>query len=270
MLAGRVAAPAPSPAASPVPARALGIVAPGSLSPLPLMLRWEVGRWPLALAALAYLALVALSGHAVTVGPGLISYPTDWLHLAGAAAWAGGIAALALAVLPARAALAPAERAPAVLPLLDRFSPVASLSVGLLALSGLYNAVVHVGAPATLVGTTYGQLLVVKLALVGVLILLSASHVYRLRPRIARSQQSGAHDDRAVAAVHEGLATLAGWLRLEAGVGAAILLATALMTQTLPAPVAATTAGGRPPPRRAPRRRSPGRWPSATCAPGSR
>lgn len=35
--------------------------------------------------------------------------------------------------------------------------------------------------------------------------------------------------------MHEGLATLAAWLRMEGGVGAAILLATALMGQTLPA-----------------------------------
>ena len=226
--------------------QALGIVA---ARPLPLMLRWEVGRAPLALGAVAYLLLVALSGHAADVTPGLLAYPIDGLHLLCTAAWAGGIATLAIAVLPARSTLAPAERAAAVLPLLDRFSPVAYLAVGVLALSGLYNAVVHVGAPATLGGTTYGQLLILKLGLVGVLVLLSASHVYRLRPRIARAQERAAHDAHdadAAAVVHEGLATLAGRLRIESGVGAAILLATALMTQTLPAPAPPTTASTAP------------------------
>jgi hypothetical protein len=64
--------------------------------------------------------------------------------------------------------------------------------------------------------------------------LLSASHVWGLRPRIARLQKKGQRDATAVAGVHKGLATLAARLRLETGVGAAVLLATALMGQTLP------------------------------------
>jgi copper transport protein len=122
----------------------------------------------------------------------------------------------------------------AVLPLLDRFSPVAYLAVAVLALSGLYNAVNHLDAPARLADTTYGQLLVLKLLLVGLLLLLSASHVWRLRPHMVRLHRKGHRDTHAVAGVHEGLATLAARLRLETSVGAAILLATALMGQTLP------------------------------------
>jgi YVTN family beta-propeller protein len=194
--------------------------------------------------ALLYMLLAAFSGHAADVTPTWLSYPIDWLHLVCTAAWAGGIAALAWTVLPRRSTLTPRERAPAVLSLLDRFSPVAYGAVIVLVLSGLYNAVNHLATPATLVNTTYGQLLVLKIALVGVMMLLSASHVYRLRPRIARLQgvaeqpgggKEGAEQaEQARAGVHEGLATLAARLRLEGGVGAAILLATALMSQTLP------------------------------------
>src|SRR5207237_9131462 len=95
------------------------------------------------------------------------SCPIDWLHLLFTAAWVGGIAALAYGVLPLRRALAPEERALAVLPLLDRFSPVAYLAVAVLALSGLYNAVNHLDSPSRLAGTTYGQLLLLKLLPVG-------------------------------------------------------------------------------------------------------
>ena len=49
-----------------------------------------------------------------------------------------------------------------------------------------------------------------------------------------------------MAGVHEGLATLAARLRLETGVGAAILLATALMGQTLPLTGAASAPGAVP------------------------
>jgi len=253
-LAGRVIAPIGAPAQEdaprpPRPARrspqAVGITAlplgRAAFAPAP---RWESVRLPLTLLAALYMLLVALSGHAADVNPLWLSYGVDWLHLICTAAWAGGIAALAFGVLPPRRALPPDERAPAVLPLLDRFSPVAYAAVGALALSGLYNAVSHVAAPSVLVSAAYGQLLLVKLALVALLAALSATHVYGLRPRMARAHRDP-RDAAAVAEMHEGLATLAARLRLESVAGAAILLATALMSQTLPpaaAPVAAAPA----------------------------
>ena len=237
--------------------QALGITAPGLAAP-----RWRTVRAPLAVLAAGYMLLVAFSGHAADVTPGWFSYPIDWLHLVFTAAWAGGIAALAFGVLPARHTLplhedAPEQRTLAVLFLLDRFSPVAFLAVGVLALTGLYNAVNHLDSPSQLSGTAYGQLLVVKLCLVALLILLSASHVWALRPRLtrlaramtsdgaphrARTMKRTAHDAGALAAIHEGVGALAARLRLESGVGAAILLATALMGQTLPSNGAVTPA----------------------------
>jgi hypothetical protein len=126
---------------------------------------------------------------------------------------------------------------------------VAYGAVGLLVLSGLFNAVVHLGRPAAVTGTLYGQILLAKGVLVGLLLLLSAEHTYILRPSIARRQcvaLTGAEGAAAASAgVHEGLATLAGRLRLEGYVGAGVLLATALLSQTLPAPPAPNTAVGR-------------------------
>jgi len=223
---------------------AVGIVA-WPLSRGATLSRWEAVRLPLALLAALYMLLVALSGHAADVQPLWLSYSVDWLHLICTAAWAGGIAALAYGVAPLRQGLPPAERALALLPLLDHFSPVAYVAVAALALSGLYNAVNHLDAPAVLVTSTYGQLLIVKLALVTLLMVLSATHVFGLRPRIVRAQQDTArdtHDMTATATVHEGLATLGARLRLESGVGAAILLATALMGQTLPSATSTTSA----------------------------
>ncbi len=235
----RVPATAAGAASAPLRQRARGVLGlTAAALPVPL---WVLTRGTLLFLAATYMRLVAMSGHAADVTPAWLSDAIDWLHLIGTAAWAGGIAALAYAVLPRRRALPADQRAAAVLPLLDRFSPVAYTSVGVLAASGLYNAVNHLDAPSLLASTLYGQVLVLKLGLVGLLIVLSATHVMCLRPRIARAQglvhrgAHAAHGARAVAVVHEGLATLAARLRLEAGVGAAILLATALMGQTLPA-----------------------------------
>ena len=215
--------------------RALGIAAP--MTP---RLTWEHARVPLALLAASYMLFVALSGHAGDITPGWLAYPIDWAHLLFTGAWVGGIAVLALGVLPLRRVLPPEERAAAVLALLAHFSPVAFAAVGVLALSGLYNAVNHIATPSILVDAVYGQLLLLKLCLVGLLMVLSASQVWGLRPRIARAQArslrgSGDADaTHTIADVHEGLATLAARLRLETGVGAAVLLVTALMGQTLP------------------------------------
>lgn len=223
--------------------RALGLTAPTTLR-----LTWEDVRGPLALLAAIYMLFVALSGHAGDITPGWLAYPIDWAHLLFTGAWVGGIAVLAMGVLPLRHVLAPEERAPAVLSVLARFSPVAFAAVGVLALSGLYNAVSHIAAPSVLVDAVYGQLLLLKLCLVGLLMLLSASHVWGLRPRIRHAQVRslrGSDDGdvmRAIADVHGGLAALAARLRLETGVGAAVLLATALMGQTLPPKVTVTTA----------------------------
>jgi len=248
-LTGRVAAPAfaRTPARSWHKtwgaSRALGIIAAAPRLPRPT---WEAARLPVVALAVAYMLLAAFAGHATHVAPALVvqSCVVDWLHLVCTAAWAGGMAALAYGVLPLRHALAPEERAPAILPLLDRFSPVAYISVGILALSGVYSAAQHLDAPSMLHSTVYGQLLLVKLGLVGLLVVLSGSHVIGLRPRIARLQSRASASPalesatRDVAAVHEGLHALASRLRLEAWVGAAILLVTALMGQTLPADAA--------------------------------
>ncbi len=256
-LTGRVAAPA---AARTVarpwlktwrPSPALGIIA---APPRWTRLTWEAARLPVTVLAAAYMLLAAVAGHATHVAPALVwqSCLVDWLHLVCTAAWAGGMAALAYGVLPARHALAPEERAPAILPLLDRFSPVAYVAVGILALSGMYSAMQHLDAPSMLHSTVYGQLLLVKLGLVGLLVVMSGSHVVGLRPRIARLQvratvcsalEGATHD---VAAVHEGLHALASRLRLEAWVGAAILLVTALMGQTLPADAAPSPSSSAP------------------------
>jgi copper transport protein len=145
------------------------------------------------------------------------------------------MAALTYGVLPAWRTLPPKERAAAVLPLLDRFSPVAYVAVAALALSGLYDAVHHLSAPAMLTGTLYGSFLLIKLGLIGTLMLLSASHVYGLRPHLADLQRRAARDRQALAGVQTGLRDLVGLLRWETGVGGAVLLATAFMGQTLPA-----------------------------------
>jgi copper transport protein len=188
--------------------------------------------------ALVYMLLVAWSGHAVKISPLGVSLAVDWIHLVGTAAWIGGIAVLAFGVLSFQPKLLPHQRAYAVLPLLHRFSPIAYAAVAGLVLSGIYNAYNHLPTRGDLTSTVYGQLAILKSVLVVVLVVLSASHTYVLRPWIARMEQAAesGHDERGVfeADAEQGLGALPERLRFEAYIGAVILLAASAMAEVLP------------------------------------
>lgn len=87
--------------------------------------------------------------------------PVDMLHLLAVAGWLGGLAALLVAL----------HRTPDVTDdAVRRFSRVAFGSVLVLAATGLYQSWRQVGSWSALTGTRYGQLLLVKVALVAVLV----------------------------------------------------------------------------------------------------
>ncbi len=190
--------------------------------------------WTAAALGLAYLLALAFSGHAASVQQMVAtSVLLDWLHLIAMAVWVGGMAAIALALLPALHALAAGDRAGsalrrAFLHLLDRFSPAAYIAVAAAAVTGMFNAQVHLGSFDQLAGTLYGRFLLVKLALIGVIVLLSASHVFVTRPRLRGLPADSPAAER-------GYASLALRLRIEPALGALILLCVALMGQTAPA-----------------------------------
>lgn len=103
----------------------------------------------------------ALAEHASTgIQPG-IAMPVDVLHLLAVAGWLGGLAALLVALYRTPDVTSAAVR---------RFSRVAFGSVLVLAATGLYQSWRQVGSWSALTGTRYGQVLIVKVALVAVLV----------------------------------------------------------------------------------------------------
>ncbi|MCJ1678745.1 copper resistance protein CopC [Streptomyces sp. APSN-46.1] len=103
----------------------------------------------------------ALSEHASTgIQPG-IAMPVDILHLLAVATWLGGLTALLVALHKV-----PDIEREAV----QRFSRVAFLSVLVLAVTGVYQSWRQVGSWSALIGTSYGQLLLIKVGLVAVLV----------------------------------------------------------------------------------------------------
>lgn len=122
-------------------------------------------RWPLLAAAPLGLALLltwAWSGHAGTTVPG-VSIPSDVAHLAAMAVWLGGLVVLAVALLP----LAGASELRATLP---AWSRLAMCCVAALVATGVVQGLLEIDGWAGLVDTTYGRLLLAKIALLAVVL----------------------------------------------------------------------------------------------------
>jgi copper transport protein len=126
-------------------------------------------------------ASFSLTGHAAEASPRLLAEAADAIHLAAAGVWLGGLAVLLAAFLPDAD---PALRS-RVLP---RWSRVAMVSVGALAVTGAYQGWRETGGLDAAAGTTYGRLLLVKLTLFGCLLV---SAVFARRHVIRGSAQIG-------------------------------------------------------------------------------
>ncbi|MFE4962358.1 copper resistance CopC/CopD family protein [Streptomyces sp. NPDC056660] len=106
----------------------------------------------------------AMAEHASTgLQPG-IAMPVDVIHLLAVATWLGGLTALLVALY----------RAPADTPVgavaVDRFSRLAFGSVVALVATGIYQSWRQLGSWSAFTDTAYGQLLLVKIALVALLV----------------------------------------------------------------------------------------------------
>jgi len=110
------------------------------------------------------------TGHANAAASPLIA-AADAAHLFAMAAWIGGLVLLVACVLPASAAVATSEAAPAV----RRFSRLAAVSVVILGTTGTYQAWHNVGTLSALAGTQYGRLLAFKLAAIGIVLWFAAA-----------------------------------------------------------------------------------------------
>ncbi|MFI1354941.1 copper resistance CopC/CopD family protein [Streptomyces sp. NPDC020898] len=114
--------------------------------------------------AIGLAATWALAEHASTGLQAGIAMPVDVVHLLAVALWLGGLCALLVALF----------RAPADAPIegsaVRRFSQVAFGSVLALVATGIYQSWRQVGSWSAFTGTSYGQLLLVKIGLVVVLV----------------------------------------------------------------------------------------------------
>jgi len=178
-----------------------------------------------ALLAASLVGTLAWAGHGAA-GEGVEGtsrLTADILHLIAAAAWLGALIPLAMLLAATdRNEVSLAVARQAVL----RFSTLGIGAVGTLLVTGLVNAWSLVGTVTALFRTTYGQLLLLKLALFLLMVSIAAINRFLLTPRLLRWQETAARHP---------LRQLRNNAFLEAAIGAAIITAVAVLGTLEPA-----------------------------------
>lgn len=154
-------------------------------------------RWPRAGAVATAAAFLALSfgGHAGGAEPRWLAVVTNFVHLGAAAIWAGGIAQIAWAWLPALRSEGRKLRLAIVKGVLPRFGQVALPAFLLVATTGSVNALLQLGHLSQLWSSAYGRVLTLKILLVAAIAAISYVHAFRLRPRVLRDEAEGRGPD---------------------------------------------------------------------------
>lgn len=177
----------------------------------------------------ASLVALAWAGHAAaTKGQArLLHLAGDSLHLFAVGAWLGGLLPLWVLLGCARGSPNPSWAAVAR-EATRRFSLLGVASVGGLTLTGALNGWILVGGLPPLLGTSYGRLLLLKLALLLPVTGLGARNLLRLKPQLLSGQGSGE-------ALREVLRRLRRNVVAEASLGAVIVAIVGALAVTPPA-----------------------------------
>jgi putative copper export protein/mono/diheme cytochrome c family protein/alkyl hydroperoxide reductase subunit AhpC len=186
-----------------------------------LALRLEAG-----LLASVAAAAMAWAGHAAAVEPaGLPAALLDALHLLAAGAWFGALAPLVILLRRASDERG-ADARPFAVVAVRRFSRLALVLMALIVFTGFANTWFQVGGLPALVGTRYGGLLLLKVALLIPILVLAQYNRTRLLPRL-----SGDGDTVGRPA----MARLGRFVAAEAALGLLILLITTGLSLSPPA-----------------------------------
>lgn len=129
------------------------------LLPWPRSRRASIGA---AAVAAVMVVLPAIGGHAWTARPRWLAVAVDQVHLLAGAVWIGGLAALVVAWLAAASSEATTMG--------RRFSRVALVAAAVVVASGVASSVIEVRSLSGLTDTTYGRILLLKIAAVAVLV----------------------------------------------------------------------------------------------------
>lgn len=192
----------------------LGLIVAIALLLRPL-LRGETGQVDqILLAVLGGAAIFTwpVAGHPAASPVAAVSVVVDAVHLTSMAVWLGGLVMLIAFLLR----LANERELGAILPIWSRW---AMLAVSALVLAGTVQALIEVGTPGALVSTTYGRLIIAKVAAFACVIAIAA-----YSQKLVRTRQGATEPRR-----------LRRSVGVELGITAVVLGLAAVLVQTTPA-----------------------------------
>lgn len=186
---------------------------------------WLAWRIEAGILAAAGIGLAAWAGHAVGVDPGsALPALVNALHLVAAGAWLGALPALAV-LLAAASREDGADSRPYAVLAVRRFSAWALAVMMAIVVTGLWNTWYEAGGVPGLVGTGYGRLVLLKVALLIPVLALAGWNRSSLLPRLGG-------DGAAVG--RPAMKRLAGFVAVEAVIGAALVIVAAVLALTPP------------------------------------
>ncbi|WP_227457212.1 MULTISPECIES: copper resistance CopC/CopD family protein [Micromonospora] len=169
----------------------------------------------LGVTVMLLLGSFLLDGHTVTAEPRAAVVVADLAHTIAAAVWVGGVLLLAVLLLGRARSGVPTGAAEMAV----RFSIPASAAVVLTGVAGAVLALLILQRPAHLVSTSWGRVLLVKVAIVAAVALVGLYNSRRVVPRL---------DDRAA----DGTRQLRRTVVAEAFLMMAVVVATAILVNS--------------------------------------
>ncbi len=140
---------------------------------------------PIALTGALGLAMSpALSGHAVSNGPFVLSVTLDAVHVGAIGVWLGGLLMVLVAGIPAMRQLSDGDGDAAVSALVSSFHPLALLCAPVAVLAGVGSSWIRLGSLPALTSTPYGWTLLLKIGLVALVGGMGAYNATRARRRL--------------------------------------------------------------------------------------
>lgn len=153
--------------------------------------------WAGFVVNLALLLSVALTSHAATELRPFFPVLGDWLHLIGMTFWLGGLIHLFTGIRQLQG-LDDRTRTSLISLLTSRFSINAILFVSLIGITGFYSAYLRVGAWPALLTSLYGHVLLIKQGFVAGLLLIAATNLLVISPRLRRNRLQNVSDSKLI------------------------------------------------------------------------
>ena len=187
----------------------------------------------------------------------------DWLHFMAVSIWVGGLFYISVILLvtirSSRNVTEPVNQEEYetskirntyfLAVLLPYFSLIATISLGIIGVTGLYMAWIHLHMAGALFDTTYGNLLIIKLSAILPMVMLGAYHQLRLHDSLVLVTTTGKvrkkSNDKSTSATNTsgGNSTIlqadpftkfSKTIRIESFIGIAVLFITSFLTITSP------------------------------------